>query len=58
MSQLNPQAPKNVTVIISVALVLLGFLGALISPAIADNGDWFLLAGFIVLLLGVYVKGM
>jgi len=58
MSKLSPQAPKQVTVIISVALVLLGLLGALVSPAIADNGDWFLLAGFIVLLLGVYLRGM
>lgn len=58
MSQLSPQAPKNSTVIISVALVALGLLGAFVSPAIADNGDWFLLAGFIFLLLGVYVKGL
>ena len=58
MSQLSPQAPKNVTVLISVILVGLGLLGAFISPAIADNGDWFLLVGFVVLLLGVYVKGM
>ena len=58
MSKLLPQAPKQVTVMISVALVLLGLLGALISPAIADNGDWFLLAGFVILLLGVYLKGM
>ena len=58
MSQLSPQAPKNSTVIISVALVALGLLGAFISPAIADNGDWFLLAGFVLLLLGVFVKGL
>lgn len=58
MSQLRPQAPKNVTVLLSVALVALGLLGAFISPAIADNGDWFLLAGFVLLLLGVYVKGL
>ena len=58
MSQLVPQAPKNRTVIISVVLVALGLFGAVISPTIADNGDWFLLAGFIMLLLGVYVKGL
>ena len=58
MSQLSPQAPKNVTVLISVILVGLGLLGAFISPAIADNGDWFLLVGYVILLLGVYVKGM
>ncbi|MCB0704606.1 MAG: hypothetical protein KDC34_04825 [Saprospiraceae bacterium] len=58
MSKLLPQAPKNTTVIISVALVLLGLFGAVLSPTIADNGDWFMLAGFVFLLLGVYVKGL
>jgi len=58
MNQLKPQAPKNITVLISVILVLLGLLGAMVVPAIADNGDWFLLAGFVLLLLGVYVKGL
>lgn len=58
MSKLKPQAPKNSTVILSVVLVLLGLFGAIISPAIADNGDWFLLAGFVFLLLGVYIKGL
>ncbi len=58
MSQIKPQAPKNVTVLISIILVLLGFFGAQIAPAVADNGDWFLLAGFVLLLLGVYIKGL
>ncbi|MFT4533861.1 MAG: hypothetical protein ACJA1A_001882 [Saprospiraceae bacterium] len=58
MSQINAQAPKNITVLISVILVLLGLFGAVLSPVIADNGDWLLLAGFILLLLGVYVKGL
>ena len=58
MSKLTTQAPKQTTVIVSVVLVLLGLLGAMISPAIAENGDWFLLAGFVALLLGVYVKGL
>ncbi len=58
MSQLTTQAPKQSTVLISVILVLLGFFGSLISPTLADNGDWFLLAGFILLLLGVFVKGL
>jgi hypothetical protein len=58
MAQLAPQAPKNVTVLVSAAIVVLGLLGAFISPAIASNGDWFLLIGYIILLLGVYVKGM
>jgi hypothetical protein len=58
MSTVSPQAPKQSTVIISVVLVLLGLFGAAVSPTIADNGDWFLLAGFVFLLLGVYVKGL
>ena len=58
MSNFSPQAPKNRTVVISLVLVLLGLLGAAISPTIADNGDWFLLAGYIILLLGVYLKGL
>lgn len=58
MSLPKPQAPKTTTVLISSGLVLLGLLGAAIIPAIADNGDFILLAGFIFLLLGVYVKGL
>lgn len=58
MTKLLPQAPKNSTVIISAVLVLLGLFGATISPAIAANGDWLLLAGYVFLLLGVYVKGL
>lgn len=58
MNKLSPQAPKNSTVIISVVLVLLGLFGATISPVIAANGDWILLAGYVFLLLGVYVRGL
>lgn len=58
MSSTSPQAPKQVTVLVSIALVVLGLFGAFVSPSIADNGDWFLLGGYILLLLGVYVKGL
>ena len=58
MSSIKPQAPKNITVLISVILVLLGHFGGEIAPEIARNGDWFALAGFVLLLLGVYVKGL
>ncbi|MEO0340518.1 MAG: hypothetical protein AAF242_15075 [Bacteroidota bacterium] len=58
MSQLRPQSPKMTTVIISVILIILGFVGAILSPALADNGDWFLLAGYVLLLAGVFVKGL
>ena len=58
MSTLKPHAPKDITVLISVIIVLLGLFGAFISPVIASNGDWFLLAGFVLLLAGVYLKGL
>lgn len=58
MSQPKPQAPKQSTVLISAGLVLLGLFGAAVSPTIADNGDWLLLAGWALLMLGVYVKGL
>ena len=58
MSQMKPHAPKNTTVLASIIIVLIGLFGAPISPVIADNGDWLLLAGFVLLLLGVYVKGL
>ncbi len=58
MSKLSPQSPKNTTVIISVVLVLLGLFGASITPEIAQNSQWFILGGFVLLLLGVYIKGL
>jgi len=58
MADLKPSAPKMQTVIISLVLVLLGLFGALVSPAIADNGDWFLLIGYVILAAGVFVKGL
>ncbi len=58
MSNFNPSTPKTSTVIISLVVVLLGLFGAMISPTLADNGDWFLLAGYIILLVGVYVRGL
>lgn len=58
MSQLKARAPKNVTVIISIVLVLLGHFGTSIDPVIAKNGDWMVVAGYVLLLLGVYIKGL
>lgn len=37
MPQLTPQAPKNVTVLVSAIIVVLGLLGAFISPARYPN---------------------
>ncbi len=47
-----------ITVVISLVLVLIALLGATVSPAIADNGDWLLLIGYIILVVGVFVKGV
>lgn len=58
MSQLRTQAPKNVTVIVSMVLVLLGFFGDAISPEIARNGELIMVIGYVLLLLGVFVKGL
>ncbi|WP_235297456.1 hypothetical protein [Portibacter marinus] len=58
MSSLKTQAPKMITVVISLVLVLIALLGATVSPAIADNGDWLLLIGYIILVVGVFVKGV
>lgn len=58
MSDLKTQAPKNITVIISLILILLGFAGDSISPQIAANGELLMLGGYILLLLGVFVKGL
>ena len=58
MDKLKTQAPKSITVLISLVLIALGLFGAMVSPQIADNGDWFLLLGYLLLLAGVFVKGL
>ena len=58
MSQLKPHAPKNFTIGISAALVLLGLFGGEISPYFAANGSYLLVGGYVLLLLGVYIKGL
>lgn len=58
MSNLKPSVPKTQTVIISLIFVIVGLLGATLSPVIADNGDWFLLIGYIILIAGVYIKNI
>ncbi len=58
MSSVRTQAPKTITVILSVILVILGHFGGEIAPEIAQYGTWLALAGFVLLLLGVYVKGL
>jgi len=50
-------APKVITFWIAVALAILGLLFFFI-PAVAAFAFWLLLIGFIVLMLGNFVKGM
>jgi hypothetical protein len=53
------QAPKNITFWIAVILAVLGFLGKLITiPFISTYDFWFVLVGFVLLVLGVLVKGL
>jgi hypothetical protein len=50
--------PKNSTFWISVVLAALGFLGVLVSiPFVSAYAFWFVLVGYIVLLVGLLVKG-
>jgi hypothetical protein len=58
MSDIRTQAPKNITVIISLILVVLGLFGANLNPSIAANDTLFMLAGYALLLLGVFIKGL
>ena len=50
--------PKNTTFWIAVILVVLGVIGKLTNVAILTPYSWwFILVGFIVLMLGNLVKG-
>ena len=51
--------PKVITFWISVVLAGLGFLATIISiPFVSAYAFWFLFVGYIVLLLGLLVKGL
>lgn len=52
-------APKNVTFWISVILAAVGVLGHFVNLGVLSGWSWLLiLAGFILLMLGVLVKGL
>lgn len=53
-------APKNITWWIAVVLGVLGILGTLITlPIITGTlAFWFVAAGFVLLALGTYLKGL
>ena len=51
--------PKVITFWISVILGVLGFLGTLVTiPLVSAFAFWFLFAGFVLLVLGLLVKGL
>ncbi len=53
--KLNP--PKMITFWISVALGVIGLIGNFI-PLLSPYAFWILLVGFVVLVLGLLIKGM
>jgi len=50
-------APKKITFWISAALGVVGVIG-LIIPAVAAFAPWIIVAGWLLLLLGCFVKGL
>ena len=51
--------PKAITFWIAVVLGVLGFLGAIATiPVISAYAFWILFAGFVLLVLGLLVKGL
>ncbi len=51
--------PKVITFWIAVILGVLGFVGALVTiPLVSANAIWFIFAGFVLLVLGLLVKGL
>jgi len=52
-------APKNVTFLVALVLFVLGLLGQFgILAAVAAYAGWLLIAAFVVLALGVLLKGL
>jgi hypothetical protein len=55
--KLNP--PKNLTFWIALLLGVLGFLGEITTiPVVSPYAFWFLFVGFVLLVLGLLVKGL
>jgi hypothetical protein len=51
--------PKNITFWVAVVLGVLGFLGKLTTiPFVSPNAFWFVFVGFVLLVLGLLVKGL
>jgi hypothetical protein len=51
--------PKMLTFWIAVVLALLGFIGVLVTiPFVSTYAFWFVFVGFVLLVLGLIVKGL
>jgi predicted membrane channel-forming protein YqfA (hemolysin III family) len=56
---METNAPKQVTLLISVVLAVLGLLGFFVSiPFVSVYAFWLVVAGFVLLLLGCLLKGL
>jgi len=56
---MNLSAPKNTTFYVALALGVLGFLGYLIQiPFVSGLAFWFVLAGFALLALAVFINDL
>lgn len=56
---METNAPKQVTLWVSVVLAVLGILGFFVSiPFVSAYAFWFVVVGFVVLLLGCLLKGL
>ncbi len=52
-------APKKVTFLISLILAALGVVAGFISiPFVSANNYWFVVAGYVLLMLGCFLKGL
>ncbi len=56
---MNLTPPKTLTFWIAVILAVLGFIGVLVTiPIVSTYAFWFLFAGFVLLVLGLLIKGL
>jgi len=56
---MKTQAPKAVTFWVAVLIVLIGLFGTFVEiPVVSAYAIWVVVLGFIVLALGVTVKGL
>ncbi len=57
--KININAPKRITFWISLVLGLLGVIGSIVPiPFVSTIAPWILAAGWLLLTLGCFVKGL